>query len=142
MVPAHLVVDRTLKTGVADCIDTVWVRHKERHHGAPCTSTIQFKAYNQGRLSFQGTNQDGIWLDEEPPDASEAPTGGGMPSGNGDIYTECLLRTATTNGLVMVTLTPLRGLTPMIDHWLETSMMCDASDRLVNAKLGIFGAAA
>jgi phage terminase large subunit-like protein len=143
MVPAHLVVDRTLKTGVADCIDTVWIKHKEKQHGARCVSTVQFKAYNQGRLSFQGTSlSGGIWLDEEPPDASEAPTGGGTPSGNGDIYTECLLRTATTGGLIMVTLTPLRGLTPMIDHWLETSQMADASGRLVNAKVGIFGEAA
>lgn len=140
MIPAHLVVDRTLKTGVADCIDTIWVRHKERLHGAPCTSTVQFKAYNQGRLSFQGTSlSGGVWLDEEPPDATEAPSGGGTPSGNGDIYTECLLRTATTDGLILATLTPLRGLTPFIDHYLETASMCDADDRIVNAKVGLFG---
>jgi phage terminase large subunit-like protein len=141
MVPAHRIYDRTLKTGVADCVDTVWIKHVERHHGAPCTSTVQFKSYDQGRKSFQGTSQDGIWLDEEPPDVTEDASSGGTPSGNGDIYTECLLRTATTDGLVIATFTPLRGLTPFVDQFLETAEMADAaSGHIINAKVGIFGA--
>jgi hypothetical protein len=100
MVPAHLVLDRTLKTGVADCIDTAWIRHVEKDHGAPMTSQVQFKSYDQGRVAFQGTSKHLIWLDEEPPDASESTSGGGTPSGNGDIMTECLLRTATTDGMM------------------------------------------
>ena len=47
MVPAHLIVDLTLKSGVPDCPDTVWIRRVERHHGAPCTSTVQAKSYDQ-----------------------------------------------------------------------------------------------
>ena len=39
-----------------------------------------------------------IWLDEESPT---------------DIYTECLLRTMTTNGVIYLTLTPLLGLTDL-----------------------------
>ncbi len=142
MVPAHLILDRTLKTGIADCLDTVWIRHRaDRAHGAPTASTIQFKSYDQGRVAFQGTSlSGGVWLDEEPPDAGETPEGGGSPSGNGDIYTECLLRTATTNGLILATLTPLRGLTPFIDNYLTTATMPDETGRMVNAKLGIFGA--
>ena len=60
-------------------------------------STIQFKSYIQGRTAFQGTTKKGIWLDEEPPEGEgqDGPAGGGVPSGNGDIYTEYLLRTAT-----------------------------------------------
>jgi phage terminase large subunit-like protein len=140
MIPSHLIVDRTLKTGVADCIDTAWVQHKERHHGAPCTSTVQFKSYDQGRVAFQGTTlSGGVWLDEEPPDATETAAGGGQPSGNGDIYTECLLRTATTNGLIIATFTPLRGLTLFVDQYLETADMCDAEGNVKNAKVGMFG---
>jgi phage terminase large subunit-like protein len=140
MIPGHLIVDRTLKSGgVSDCIDTLWVKHREYQHGAPCVSTIEFKAYQQGRLSFQGTSKHGIWIDEEPPDASDTPAGGGTPSGNGDVYTECLLRTATTEGVLLTTLTPLRGLTPFLDHVLETSDMCDQNGDVVNAKVGIFG---
>src|SRR6266851_4330804 len=74
MIPAHLIVDRTLKPGVADCIDTAWVEHVEKHHGAPATSTVQFKSYDQGRLAFQGTSKHLIWLDEEPPDSTDGPT--------------------------------------------------------------------
>lgn len=139
MIPNELIVDRALKSGVSDSIDTLWVKHVERHHGAPCFSTLGFKAYNQGRLSFQGTSKHLIWLDEEPPDASESPSGGGTPSGNGDIYTECLLRTATVDGIVLVSCTPLRGLTPFIDQFLTTAVMADASGQIVNAKTGLFG---
>lgn len=142
MIPAHLIVDRTLKTGVADCIDTAWVQHVEKQHGAHLTSPVQFKSYDQGRVAFQGTSKHLIWLDEEPPDSTEAPAGGGTPSGNGDIYTECLLRTATTDGLLMATFTPLRGLTPFVDHFLETAEMADAEGNLVNAKVALFGEAA
>jgi phage terminase large subunit-like protein len=143
MVPAHLIVDRTLKTGIADCIDTAWIQHVETHHGAHVTSMIQAKSYDQGRVAFQGaTLTGGVWLDEEPPDATESPAGGGSPSGNGDIYTECLLRTATTNGLILATFTPLRGLTPFVDRYLETSEMCDAEGVVRNAKIGLFGIAA
>jgi hypothetical protein len=67
------------------------------------------------------------------------PTGGGSPSGNGDIYTECLLRTATTDGLIIATFTPLRGLTPFVDHYLETALLCDSTGLLINAKRGMFG---
>jgi hypothetical protein len=49
MIPAHLIVDRSLKPGVADCVDVVTVRHVERQHGAPCFSSLQFKSYDQGR---------------------------------------------------------------------------------------------
>jgi phage terminase large subunit-like protein len=140
MVPAHTVLDRTLKTGVADCIDTAWVRWgRETHHGAPFTTTVQFKSYDQGRVSFQGTSKHLIWLDEEPPDAKDEPSGGGTPSGNGDIYTECLLRTATTDGLVIATFTPLRGLTLFVEYYLETGQMVDAAGNVVNGKIGIFG---
>jgi phage terminase large subunit-like protein len=50
-----------------------------------------------------------------------------VPSGNGDIYTECLLRTATSDGMIIATFTPLRGLTPFIDHYLETAEVADAT---------------
>lgn len=142
MIPAHLIVDRTMKNGVADCLDTVWITHNSLRHGSHPLSTIQFKSYDQGRESFQGTSlTGGVWLDEEPPDASDQPTGGGTPSGAGDIYTECLMRTATTGGLLMTTLTPLRGLTPFIDQFLETATMMMEDGTLMNGKVGLFGVA-
>lgn len=59
-------------------------------------STVQFRSYDQGREAWQGTERDGIWMDEEPPQS---------------IYTEALLRTMTTRGIVLCTFTPLNGLT-------------------------------
>lgn len=143
MIPANRILDRTWKSGgVPDCLDTLWVKSgDDAVHGAPAVSTLQFKSYNQGRITFQGTSKHLIWLDEEPPDARDDPSGGGTPSGNGDIYTECLLRTSTTNGMVLATFTPLRGLTPFVDHYLQTSDMADVDGRIVNAKLGLFGVA-
>ena len=58
------------------------------------SSWAGFKSYNQGRRSFEGVEQDVIWLDEEPP---------------ADIYGECLIRTMTTGGIIMITFTPLLG---------------------------------
>jgi phage terminase large subunit-like protein len=132
MVPSHLVLDSRMKPGVADCLDMVWVRHRTGK-----TSKIQFKAYDQGRLAFQGATLDLIWLDEEPP---SDPNGGDAETtgGSSGIYTECLLRTMTTGGLILSTFTPLRGLTPFLDHLLGRSMMRGADSRLINAKLAIF----
>ena len=47
--------------GVADTVEIVYVRHVS---GAD--STLIFKSYDQRREAFQGTEQDVIWLDEEP----------------------------------------------------------------------------
>ncbi len=63
-------------------------------HGG--VSTIGFKNCAQGREKFQGTSQDFIWFDEEPPE---------------DIYQECLMRTLDNGGLIFGTMTPLKGLT-------------------------------
>ena len=51
------------------------------------------------RGSFEGTAQHVIWLDEEPP---------------ADVYGECLIRTATTDGVMMLTFTPLSGLSTVV----------------------------
>ncbi len=80
--------------GVPDKVDSVFVQHTS---GA--VSRLVFKSYDQRRESFQGTEQDVIWLDEEPPL---------------DIYTECLLRTMTNNGMVMLTFTPLLGMSDVV----------------------------
>ena len=84
----------TWKQGVADLIDTVKIRHKSGGW-----SLLGLKSYHQGRGSFEGTAQDVIWLDEEPPL---------------DVYGECLIRTATTNGIVLITFTPLAGMSEVV----------------------------
>ncbi len=101
MIPGDSIVKTTAKAGVADAIDTVWVRH-----ASGGISTLVLKSYDQRRESFQGTEQDLIWLDEEPSES---------------IYAECLLRTMTTGGLLMCTFTPLSGLTPLVMSFMQAS---------------------
>jgi phage terminase large subunit-like protein len=81
-------------TGVPDKVDSVFVKHVRGGY-----SRLVFKSYDQRRESFQGTEQDVIWLDEEPPL---------------DIYTECLMRTMTNQGMVMLTFTPLLGMSEVV----------------------------
>jgi phage terminase large subunit-like protein len=98
MIPGHL-IDRTpSKQGIPDAVEAVYVQHISGG-----MSVVQLKSYDQRREAFQGTAQDGIWLDEEPPE---------------DIYAECLLRTMTTNGMVMLTFTPLMGMTQLVLSFL------------------------
>jgi phage terminase large subunit-like protein len=66
-------------------------------------SRLVFKSYDQGRESFQGTEQHMIWLDEEC---------------HLDVFTECLTRTMTTDGLVLLTFTPLQGMTDIVRLFL------------------------
>lgn len=93
--------------GVADTVEIVYVKHVSGQD-----STLIFKSYDQRREAFQGTEQDVIWLDEEP----------GL-----DIYTECLLRTMTNNGMVMLTFTPLLGMSEVVLAFLPSGRLEDAA---------------
>jgi phage terminase large subunit-like protein len=66
-------------------------------------SRLKFRSYEQGRKIFQGTEEDIIWLDEEVPE---------------DVYAEALIRTMTTDGILLMTFTPLQGLTPLVASFL------------------------
>jgi phage terminase large subunit-like protein len=94
MVPGHLIGRVTWKRGVDDLTDTVRVRHS-----AGGWSTLGLKSYEQGRGSFEGTAQHLIWFDEEVPE---------------DVYGEGLIRTMTTQGMILLTFTPLEGMTKTV----------------------------
>jgi len=49
--------------GVADSVDMIYVKHKSGG-----VSQLTLKSYDQRREAFQGTEQDVIILDEEPPE--------------------------------------------------------------------------
>jgi phage terminase large subunit-like protein len=99
LIPGDAIGDCGWRGGFADLASTVQIKHKAGGH-----STLGLKSYEQGRGSFEGTEQDLIWLDEEPPL---------------DVYVECLVRTMTTNGLVMITFTPLEGMSETVLSFLE-----------------------
>lgn len=98
LIPAAALGGITWKAGVADLVDTIKVRHSTGGW-----STLGLKSYQQGRSAFEGTQQHVIWLDEEPPL---------------DVYGECLIRTATTKGIVMITFTPLEGMSEVVVQFL------------------------
>jgi phage terminase large subunit-like protein len=99
MIPGDLILRTTPKHGIPDAYETVYVRHVPTGG----VSTLQFKSYDQGREAFQGTAIDVIHLDEEP---------------DIEIYTECLLRLMTRDGRLMLTATPLRGVTALMLQYL------------------------
>lgn len=100
MIPADTILgEPRRRSGLADAVEIIYVRHVSGGH-----STLVLKSYDQRREAFQGTAQDVIWLDEEPPL---------------DIYVECLLRTMTSDGLVLLTFTPLKGMSKVILQFLH-----------------------
>lgn len=94
MIPYDCIIERRQKSGIPDALDTVMVKHISGG-----MSQLQFQSFDQGREAFQATARDVIWLDEEPPLA---------------VYTEALTRTMTTQGIVMTTFTPLKGMSETV----------------------------
>ena len=101
MVPGQLTGKLSWKQGVQDLVDTVKIRHS-----SGSWSTLGFKSYEQGRGSFEGTAQHVIWLDEECPL---------------DVYGECLMRLMTTDGCLMLTFSPLDGLTETVMQFMSSN---------------------
>lgn len=91
IIPFESLGETSAKAGIPGAFDIVSVKHEPSGEW----STLQFRSYDQGRIAFQGTERDVIWCDEEPPR---------------DVYDECLIRTMTTNGIVICTFTPMLGL--------------------------------
>jgi phage terminase large subunit-like protein len=114
LVPARCIGSVTWKQGVADLADTVQVLHTPTNDWSECS----LKSYAQGRGSFEGTERDFIWLDEEPPV---------------DVYGECLMRTATTQGIVYITFTPLEGATDVVNSFMPAKMLNEIMERFRNA---------
>lgn len=108
MIPSKYIIKTTPKAGgVPNSVDTILVKHISGG-----ISRCKIKSYAEGRKSFEGTEQDIIWLDEESPI---------------DIYTECLTRTMTTDGLIMLTFTPLAGITETVEQFMPDGTPIDAS---------------
>lgn len=106
MIPGSRIIGKPrMKMGIPDAVESVYVRH-----ASGGTSILQFKSYEQGRVAFQGTAKQLIWLDEECPE---------------DIYTECLVRTMTTDGILILTFTPLAGLSPIVLQFLPGGKVPD-----------------
>ena len=112
LIPKKLIKSIKRKAGnVPDTIESVEVQHKTGG-----ISRLGFKSYDQKRKAFEGAEKDIIWLDEEPDQG---------------IYTECLVRTMTTNGLIMLTFTPLMGLSDVVLQFLPGGRFGQDTGRFV-----------
>lgn len=110
MLPKESIVVEKCKTrrNVAEALEIIKIKHISGGE-----STIVLKTYEQGRATWQGTEVDFIWVDEECPN---------------DVYGEALIRIMTTKGRIITTFTPLRGLTDLVLSFLEQSQETDVED--------------
>jgi len=97
LLPAECIHRVVRSGGATDAVESIYIKHKDGY-----LNHIMLKSYEQGAGAFEGTEQDVILLDEEPSLA---------------IYTECLLRTMTCNGIVMLTFTPLQGISEVVQQF-------------------------
>ena len=105
IIPGELLGMPTWRQGVQGIVDQISVRHVSGGE-----SILGLKSYDQGRKAFQGTGKHVIWFDEEPPQ---------------DVYGEALIRTATLNGITMLTFTPLSGLSEVVMSFLPAEQRPD-----------------
>lgn len=88
------------QAGMTQVIDMVKVK---RIGGGQCR--IIFKTYEQGYQKWTGAQPHVVWLDEEPVDYR--------------IYTESMTRVLSSHGVLLVTFTPLEGMTSLVDHYVS-----------------------
>lgn len=93
-IPEDFVGTITPSRNISGGIDTVLVKHKLGGF-----TTLVFKSYQQGRARWQGKGVHLIWCDEEP---------------DVDIWSEACARVTATEGLIMLTFTPLSGLSEVV----------------------------
>lgn len=103
MLPKDSLKDVTNKRGIPNAVDTIVVKFGGGGDVQASESLIGFKSYDQGREKWQGPTLGAVWFDEEPPS---------------DIYTEGLTRTNVAMGPVMLTFTPLQGMSDVVKRFL------------------------
>lgn len=112
MIPKDALVRHTMKAGVADAVDTIYVKHISSPNAV---SICNLKSFDQKREAFQGTEQDWILLDEEPDEG---------------IMTECAMRTMATGafrgGKLLLTFSPVSGWTELVDQFLNEKRRVEA----------------
>lgn len=95
VIPADCIGEIKYRPNSNGAIDTALIRHVPTGRW----SEIGTKSYDQGWEVFQGTERDLIWLDEESPPL---------------VRGECVKRLMTTDGMLIETFTPLKGMTPNV----------------------------
>ena len=84
----------TRQIGTQDAVSSIVVKHVSGDD-----SIIKLASYEQGRSKWQADTVDGVWFDEEPPL---------------DVFMEGLTRTNVSGGPIMLTFTPLLGMSQVV----------------------------
>jgi len=99
MMPRDAIIRATPRRGAEDAYEQVTVQHVSGG-----TSVIKLRSFEQGAEAFQGTEEDLIWLDENFPQS---------------VYSESITRLMTTEGHLLMTLTPINGVTQVIREFMD-----------------------
>lgn len=99
MMPKDAILKATPRRGAEDAYEQVTIKHISGG-----ISVIKLRSFEQGQEAFQGTEEDLIWLDEQFP---------------AEIYSEALTRLMTTSGHLLMTFTPLAGMTQIVREFIE-----------------------
>lgn len=102
-VPHECLKEWTSARGVPNALDSVVIRWGGGGDVQAQESLLGFKSYEKGREKWQGETLDGVWFDEEPPL---------------DIFSEGKTRVQANNGIVIVTFTPLLGMSDVVNLFL------------------------
>ena len=97
-IPKDAILEIVPARGTPELVDTIRVRHADGG-----SSTIGLKSYSQGRERFQGATLDFVWCDEEPPS---------------DVFHEILTRLNVTGGPLILSFTPLLGMSEVVRRFL------------------------
>ena len=100
MIPHDHIEGVSMARNVTDAVDTVRVKHVSGG-----TSTLTFKAFEQGREKLQGATLDLVWIDEEPTDQ--------------ELFFEIIARLTASAGPLYMTFTPLMGYTRVVKWFFE-----------------------
>jgi phage terminase large subunit-like protein len=108
MIPRACLRDHSMARGVPNALDSVVVRWGGGGDVEAGDAFLNFKSYQKGREKWQGETLDGVWFDEEPPLS---------------IYSEGLTRTNATEGMTIVTFTPLLGMSDVVLMFLTSEQV-------------------
>lgn len=103
MIPADAIADSSPRRGMADALDTMLIKWGGGGDVQAGQSQLNFKSNDQGREKWQGPTLHGIWLDEEH---------------DADVASEARTRTNVHSGLMMMTFTPLLGMSSVVQRFL------------------------
>lgn len=105
-IPKDDIIDVTYRqAGVKGVVDTIRVKHYDKNGNQDGIGRLTLKTYDQGWKKWQGKPVDFVWLDEEPDHFK--------------IYTEAITRLTDTSGRMLVTFTPLSGMTEIVTSFMD-----------------------